>query len=108
MNRQTVACLAACAAVLLTVGVIDKATNHPAAPAPHPRPSPTVRATDWRQLYADAQTAVDANAMALRAATVTGQPITRLLQQWCTAATASNTADQHLGATRQISTKDCK
>lgn len=106
MTRSQVACGAG---LVVVVAAMFATGQHPSHNTPRPTTTPTtVRASTWQQMYADAQVAVDANAMALRSAPVTRQPVDRLHQQWCTAATASNTADQHLGGTNQLSTKDCK
>lgn len=106
MTRSQVACGAG---LVLVVAAVFATGQHPTHATPRPTSTPTaVRASTWQQLYADAQTAVDANSMALRAVHVTGQNPTTLHRQWCSAVAASNTADQHLGGTNQLSTKDCK
>lgn len=94
MNGRTAACLAACAAVLLTAGVIDKAAQqHPAAPlAPTASASPAV----WIQHLGDAQTELESTTTAIRAAHLNGQPIAPHQQHCRAAVSAYNEAAAHL------------
>jgi len=106
VNRQSAACLAACAAVLLTAGAIDKATNHQPAPKPKPASSVTA-AADWTPLMADALVELEATTTALHAAPLTGQPINHLTSQ-CQGAVANyNAAAAHLNTPPINPRKEC-
>lgn len=96
MNRQQAACLAACAAVLLVAGVIDKATQRQPSVRPAPTPAPTVTAAVWLQRLDDARTALESTTTAIRGVAVTGQNLAGH-QHNCHAAVASyNQAASHL------------
>lgn len=70
MNGRTAACLAACAAVLLTAGVIDKAAEH----QPAPRPNPSVERHIWSDIAQTSLDHVQALQTMVNTAHATGQP----------------------------------